>query len=177
MRMGKNEKLDHYMRIGAMLRMYKWLSAMLALEMTKVYDQTDTNIKRLNKSRKLADQICSDLDGDLFTRCNVKGNKWCDVFFGDPSEEPRNSIGDQMLTLMIEIVGEMFGKKGDKMSKEEIMDDLHEPQPEDTVFEATINALREQYGNAKRKNIERPLIFALCRVLEVVGQCEGGESE
>ena len=54
------------------------------------------------------------------------------------------------------------------MSKDEIMEDLNEPVPEDPFFELIISMLRETYKENKNKKVKDPLIAALYETLAVV---------
>lgn len=54
------------------------------------------------------------------------------------------------------------------MSKDEIMEDLNEPVPEDPFFELIISMLRETYKENKNKKVKDPLVAALYETLAIV---------
>ena len=58
------------------------------------------------------------------------------------------------------------------MSKDEVMDDLQEVQPEDPALEAAIMAIRKIYAAYKQIDIQKPLSAAIYKTWKLVNKNE-----
>lgn len=58
------------------------------------------------------------------------------------------------------------------MSKDEVMEDLHEPTKEDVYLEAALSMIRKTYAAYKAKGIDKPLSAALYKTWKVVNKNE-----
>ena len=58
------------------------------------------------------------------------------------------------------------------MSKDEVMDDLQEPQPEDHELERALDQIRKEYKRNRERSINKPLSAAVYKTWKVVDRNE-----
>lgn len=58
------------------------------------------------------------------------------------------------------------------MSKDEVMDDLQEPQPEDHELERALDQIRKEYKRNREREITKPLSAAVYKTWKEVNKYE-----
>lgn len=98
--------MERYTRAGAMMRLYKTVTAKMVTAVSMVVSASDQD-KMIRAMGKI-DEVCSNAEDNMFRDHRDLSSDYIDVFYGSTYNEPRNGVDRQVLDMAKEAVDELF---------------------------------------------------------------------
>jgi hypothetical protein len=101
-------KLEEYMKVGAMFRLYKSLGTRLFCRIysEKLLSAKDTN--RLSTAMKTIGDICSITEDRMFNDYQDLSDEYLTVFYGDSTINNRTEVDKNIIEMGREIANSLF---------------------------------------------------------------------
>lgn len=107
----KERTIDLYKEAGAEMRLFRILGDILAIHISRVLSASDSD--KFMRALQRIDEVRSRAEDNMFHDHPDLSNEYLDVFYGNFSEKPRNTVDEEIRALAKEKTDELFKRETD----------------------------------------------------------------
>lgn len=107
----KERTIDLYKEAGAEMRLFRILGDILAIRISRVLSASDSD--KFMRALQRIDEVRSRAEDNMFHDHPDLSNEYLDVFYGNFSEKPRNTVDEEIRALAKEKTDELFKRETD----------------------------------------------------------------